>query len=84
MKLATATLSMAALLAAATPVFAEAMSSSSYWENMRGETRRSEPATHGRPYALTGETRHAGEGDFHVCTRWTRAGREYGPVFKRN
>ncbi len=80
MKLATATLSAAAFLALAAPVFAEATGSSTYWENMRRHSSGQERP----PYALTGDARRPSDEGLRAHTAWIGGGRERRVVYKVN
>lgn len=78
MRIASATLSVAALLAVAAPALADATGSSTFWDNMRRQ-----PSERGRaPYALTGEGRRARPEDFRACTAWIGGGRDRRVVYK--
>jgi hypothetical protein len=78
MKLATATLSVAAFLALAAPVFAEATGSSTYWENIRRHSSGKERP----PYALTGDARRVSDESPRAYTRWIGGGRERRTVYE--
>jgi len=80
MRLVTATVAVAAFFALAGPVFAEAMSSSSYWDNMRRYSSVNDKA----PYALTGDDRRASHEGLRVCTGWIGGGRERRTIYKLN
>jgi hypothetical protein len=78
MKLATATLSAAAFLALAAPVFAEATGSSTYWENMRRHSSGKERP----PYALTGNARRMSDEGLRAHTAWIGGGRDRRTVYE--
>jgi hypothetical protein len=79
MRIATAPLSLAALLALAGPAFAGVTDASTFWER-----QRSQPTKEGRPYALTGDARRSTDEGFKMCIGWVGANRDRRPIYKRN
>jgi hypothetical protein len=79
MRLATATLSLAALFALVTPALADPANASNYWER-----QRSQPAQERRPYALTGDSHRSSDGGFTAHTCWIGGGRDRRTTYKRS
>jgi len=80
MKLATATLTAAALFALAAPALAGDPGSKTYQEPQQQNMRREKD---NRPYALTGDSRRTQGGGFRTKTEWVGANRERRTVYER-